>query len=276
MGETVYRGYRELVLTNDEIGDFYSGLYEFPADLMDNEYVLFKNEEGEIIDKVKYREDCYTHVRYPVINCGGETVKARNEYQNCAIDLLQDPNTKVKIILGKAGSGKDYLMTSAAMALLEKGKFKKIVFIRPNLPVANVPDIGYLSGSVAEKLEWTLGPIQDKIGDHKMETMLNKGSLEMVPLIHIRGRSFENAIVYITEGQNIDTSIAKLLISRIGEGSELWLNGDTKQVDRAAFAKDNGVVKMIDRLAGNKLFGYVYLPITERSATADLANLLDD
>ena len=49
----------------------------------------------------------------------------------------------------------------------------------------------------------------------------------MVPLLHIRGRSFENSLIYVCEAQNITSEIAKLIISRVGEGSELWLNSDT-------------------------------------------------
>lgn len=274
----VYRGYRELVLNDDEIGDFYGGLYEFPNDLLDNEYVLIKNSDGEIIDKIKYLEGCYTHVRYPVINDHyGNMIKGRNEYQNCAIDLLQDPNTKVKLIRGVYGSGKDLLMVSAAMSLIDKGKFKKIVFVRPNITVANVPDIGALPGTADEKLSWTLGPILDKVGgEEKLKTLLTKGTLENVPLLYIRGRSFENSIIYITEGQNMTTEIVKLLISRVGEGSELWLNGDNHQSDKRVFDLDNGLNKMVERLKGNPLFGYVYLPITERGPVSNLANLLDD
>ena len=55
-------------------------------------------------------------------------------------------------------------MTAAALSLINKHKFEKIIFIRPNITVANLPDIGYLPGSVQEKLEWTLGPILDKVG----------------------------------------------------------------------------------------------------------------
>ena len=106
--------------------------------------------------------------------------------------------------------------------------------------------------------------------------MIDAGALEMMPLLFIRGRSFENSIVYVSEGQNITSEIAKLIISRLGEGSELWMNGDNHQTDKKVYDQDNGILKMIDRLAGNKLFGYVYLPITERGEVANLANLLDD
>ena len=168
------------------------------------------------------------------------------------------------------------LMIAAAMNLIDKGLFKKIIFIRPNVTVANVPDIGYLPGNEQDKLSWTLGPILDKVGgEAQLKTLLTKGTIENIPLLYIRGRSFENSIIYVTEGQNMTTEIVKLIIGRVGEGSELWINGDTSQTDKKVFDEDNGVIKMINRLSGNKLFGYVYLPITERSEVANLANLLD-
>ena len=72
------------------------------------------------------------------------------------------------------------------------------------------------------------------------------------------------------------TEIAKLIIGRIGENSELWINADTSQTDRKLFDDDNGVNKMVERLKGNRLFSYIYMPKTERSAVAELATLLSD
>lgn len=96
-----------------------------------------------------------------------------------------------------------------------------------------------------------------------------------MPLLYIRGRSFENSLVYVTEGQNMTKDIVKLLISRIGEGSELWINGDSTQIDKKIFNDNNGLTRMVEKLKGNPLFGYVWLPITERGAVANLANLID-
>lgn len=98
----------------------------------------------------------------------------------------------------------------------------------------------------------------------------------MVPLLFIRGRSFENSLIYVCEGQNITSEIAKLIISRVGINSELWINSDTHQTDARVYEKDNGITKMIERLSGNPLFGYVYLPKSERGEVANLATLLDD
>ena len=272
----VYRGYRELVLNDNEIGDFYSGLYEFPNDLLNNEYILIKNNNGEIIDKIKYLDGCYTHVRYPIINYNGKTIKARNEYQNCAIDLLLSRDMPVKLLLSPGGGGKDLLMSAAAMQLIEKGKFKKIAYIRPNVGVADVPDTGYLKGDLYNKLSWTLGPLVDKFGGQQVVDMLVKReTIELVPLMHIRGRSFDNTIVYVSEGQNLTANLMKLIITRIGENSELWVNGDRAQTDRIAYEKDNGIDKMIEVLRDRPEFGMMYMPIIERSKVARLGALFD-
>ena len=106
--------------------------------------------------------------------------------------------------------------------------------------------------------------------------MIQNGMLESVPMLFIRGRSFERSIVYVTEGQNMTTEIVKLVLGRIGEGSELWLNADTSQTDKKLFDEDNGVNRMIERLKGNPLFSYVFMPKTERSEVAELATLLSD
>ena len=270
-----YCGYREIKMNDNELSDFYANIYDFSF-LNINEYGLIVNNE-EIVDKICYQGDTWRRVRWPLIHDHyGNEIKPRNIYQALAIDLLQDKEVKVKLLRGVYGSGKDLLMIGEALSLLDKGIFKKIIFIRPNVTVANVPDIGYLPGDADEKLAWTLGPIMDKVGgEAQLKTLLTKGSIESIPLLYIRGRSFENSIIYVTEGQNMTTEIVKLLISRVGEDSELWINGDSHQVDRRIYDADNGLSTMIERLKGNQLFGYVWLPITERGAVANLANLLD-
>lgn len=273
-----YTGYTEMQLTDTELCDFYSGNLFLQGSLNENEYLIIKDSEGKIVDKYCNQNGELRKLKFPIIDSKwGGKIKPRNPYQELAIDMLQDKNSKVKLIKGVYGSGKDYLMLNQALALIDKGDFQKIVFIRPNVTVANVPDIGYLKGDQMEKLGWTLGPLYDKVGGEEgVQRMIDAGSLEMMPLLFIRGRSFENSIVYVSEGQNITSEIAKLIISRIGEGSELWMNGDNHQTDKKVYDQDNGILKMIERLAGNKLFGYVYLPQTERGEVANLANLLDD
>lgn len=265
--------------SDEELSSFYqTGIkYPFSYHLQENEYLLVKNLKGEVIDYYCFQRGQLRRVKYPVISNKFFTVKPRNNQQILALDMLQDGTSKIKLLRGVYGSGKDHLMLNQALALIEAGQYEKIIYIRPNVTVANVPDIGFLKGTIDEKLEWTLAPFYDKVGGRDgVQMLIDKGQLETVPLLYIRGRSFEDSIIYVTEGQNMTTEIVKLLISRIGENSLLYINGDTHQVDKKVYEQDNGINKMIEKLSGNKLFGYVYLPITERGEVANLANLLDE
>ena len=272
-----YTGYKQIHLTDDELTQFYSTSV-LPYNCLENEYLILVNENGDAIDYYRCRNNKLEHVNFPIINTSTVgKIKPLDPYQYCAMDLLQQKDVPIKLIRGVYGSGKDYLMFNQALSLIEKGKFDKLVFIRPNVTLANVPQIGYLPNGIEEKLGWTMAPLYDKIGGEEgIKQLEQQGVFEMVPLLFIRGRSFENSLVYVTEAQNIDSRIAKVLLSRIGTGSELWLNGDNhNQTDSHVFEKDNGFQLMIERLSGNHLFGYVYLPITHRSEVANLSNLLD-
>ena len=273
-----YTGYKELKLTDEQFNQMYSEGKITGFDFNENEYLLAQDEAGRIVDKLVCHNGKLEEVHYQTLkNAYLGTIKPRNPQQHLVIDALLDPTSKIKVIKGVYGSGKDYLMLAAALQLIEKGKFDKIVFVRPNVSVRGLPEIGALPGTADEKLSWTLAPLWDKVGGEEgVQMMLNNKILESVPLLFIRGRSFENSIIYVTEGQNMTTEIAKLVIGRIGENSELWINADTHQTDKKMFDEDNGVNKMIDRLSGNKLFSYVYMPKTERSSVAELATLLDD
>lgn len=278
MSELSYTGYKELTLTEDQICQMYNEGKIDDYEFVENEYLIAKNDEGEVFDRLVCRNGMLHQVPYQTLdNRYLGCIKPRNNQQELVIDTLLHPDSKIKLIKGVYGSGKDYLMLAAALQLIEKGKFKKLIFVRPNVSVRGLPEIGALPGTADEKLSWTLAPLWDKVGGQEgIDLMIHNKILESVPLLFIRGRSFEDSIIYVTEGQNMTTEIAKLVIGRIGEGSELWLNADTHQTDKKLFDDDNGVNKMIERLKGNKLFSYVYMPKTERSSVAELATLLDD
>ena len=271
-----YTGYKNWKPTTQELEGFYQN-GTCPVDLFENEYLIIQDCEDNIIDKYCQQNGTLRKVQYKTINNSRNgKIKPRNIGQELAIDMLQDRTSKVKLIRGLYGSGKDLLMLNQALEYIERGKFQKIVFIRPNVCVAGVPDIGYLKGDMMDKLAWTLAPFYDKVGGQDgVDELINNNMLELVPLPFIRGRSFDNSIIYVCEGQNLLGDTVKLIISRAGDGSELWLNGDAKQIDRKMYENDNGLKLMIDKLAGHPLFSYVFLDKTERGEVANLANLLD-
>lgn len=270
------KGYKIVQLNDEELSHFYSeGGQAF--NLIENQYLVIEDKSGIIIDKFKFQDGELKKVKYLTINSTfiGK-IKPKTFEQELAVDLLSDEKTTVKLLRAPYGGGKDYLMFGKALELIEKGLYQKIIYIRPNVTLKDVPDIGYLRGGMEDKLSWTLGPLYDKVGGKEnIDGLIERDKLELMPLLFIRGRSFENSIVYVTEGQNITNEIAKLLLGRIGQNSILMINADTHQTDNRIYDKDNGIVNMIDKLSGHHLFGYVYMSQTLRSDTANLANLLD-
>ena len=274
----MYTGYKEIQLTDEELAEFYTDSNKFTEGLLENQYYIIKDKNDVPIDTYIYQKGKLNPLKNITIsNQWDKKIKPRNVYQHLAMNLLKDEQSKVKLIRGVYGSGKDHLMLNQALEYIEKGKFQKIVFIRPNVTVAGVPDIGYLKGDLGDKLGWTLGPFYDKVGGEEgVQRLIDQGTLELVPLLFMRGRSFENSIIYVCEAQNTTAEVMKLILSRAGEGTEIWINGDNHQTDNKIYEKDNGVKKLIDRLSGHRLFGYVYLPKTERGEVSELATLLDD
>ena len=271
-----YRGYEVIRSDDERLAEFYEAKANI-FNLLENQYLIIKNEDGQDIDYYKKKNDQIEKVKYNIIDSHMMgMIKPKNFAQYCAIDLLSDDRIPVKLIRGVYGSGKDFLMSAKAFDLINKGKYEKIIYIRPNVTVKNVPDIGYLPAGVFDKLSWTLGPLYDKVGGEEgVNYLIEGGKLELMPLLFVRGRSFENSIIYVSEGQNFTTEIAKLLLGRIGKNSIMMINADTHQTDNKVFDQDNGITTMIEKLSGNPLFGYVYLDETLRSETANLANLLD-
>jgi len=205
-------------------------------------------------------------------------ISPRNLQQELALDLLQDNKTKIKVITGGYGTGKDYLGLANFLHCLEKGKFEKIVWIRNNIEAltSETKQIGYLPGNLNDKLAVFADLVSDFLGGKLgFDMLINSGKLEIVHTGFLRGRDFRNCLIYCTESQNMTPSLVQLILSRISENSMIYFNGDIKQTDANIFKQNNGLFTMIDKLKGNKNFGYVKLEKTERSEVAELASLLD-
>ena len=274
-----YKGYKELTFNDNQLAYFYNNKqsYEQECGLKENQYLLIKDCSGEVVDKYCFQNGELRQVMYHKL--GGTftgAIKPRNPQQVCLFDMLKDKTSKIKLVTGRFGSGKTIAMTTAALELIEKGKFDKIVWVRNNVSVKDAPEIGFLPGTEIDKLMPYVMPLADHAGGEEgIKKMLENGTLEVIPLGHLRGRSLRNSIVFCSECENLTRQHIQLLMGRIDEGSQLWLDGDVKQRDRAIFEQSAGLERMIERLAGNKLFAHIHLEKSERSEVAALADLLD-
>ena len=158
-------------------------------------------------------------------------ITPRTPKQKDLIDAIK--GSKQVLILGPAGTGKTYVTATCAADLYTLKEIDKIVITRPHVAVGK--DIGFLPGTLEEKAQpWAL-PVLDVLTKHlskgTVDTALKSGNIEVATLALMRGRSFDNAFIIVDEAQNIEVPEIKMLLTRVGEGSTIVLNGDIQQSD---------------------------------------------
>ena len=206
-------------------------------------------------------------------------IKAKNKEQSFAIDLLLDPNISLVTLVGRAGSGKTLCAIAAGLqqTLGIKDRFSRLIVSRPVQPLGK--DIGFLPGTMEEKMLPWLMPIQDNLkflmGDDRtsIEMYMDKGKIEIEALTYIRGRSISNAFIIIDEAQNLTKHEIKTIIKRIGEGSKIVLTGDIEQIDNIYVNEtSNGLAHVVEKFKDQRLAGHVTFKKGERSELATLAS----
>lgn len=252
----------------------------------ENEYKEVRRglEPTEIKDRknkgvFKFDGNDFIRINGNKIKSNFDEISPRNIRQRCAIDMLKDNTTKVKALFGTFGAGKDYLMLGQALAMVndESCPIDKIVWVRNNVEVKDSNPIGFLPNSLEEKLMPFMMPLVDHLGGdvEVLREMMEDGKIEVQHLGFIRGRDIKNAIIYVTEVQANTLEHIQLLIGRVGEGSQIWFNGDDQQTDSNKFEFNNGV-RALKKLSGQRLYGQVTLDKTERSEVARLSAILDE
>lgn len=272
-----YKGYKDITLDDNEMSYFYCHTGENIYDNLVNEYLIIRKADGEIVDYRRWNGTEYVALSYKTLKSRfmGK-LKPRNPQQVLALDMLQSKTSTIKILSGCMGSGKDYLMISNALNMVEEGRFDKIVYIRNAIGVKDANEIGFLPGDPYDKLKPFAMALADHLGgENGLEMQIMQGNIELLHLGFIRGRSIKNSCVIVSEAENLTREHVQLLIGRIDEGSELWINGDFKQTDSPVFRMNNGLLSAVSKLAGHEKFGYVRLDKVERSETAAMADLLD-
>jgi PhoH-like ATPase len=204
--------------------------------------------------------------------CG---IEPKNKEQIFALNILLDDSISLTTLTGVPGSGKTYLALMVALKYIEKDMFKRIIFTRPIQTVGK--DIGFLPGSLNEKMAPWLAPIVDnfrnQFGDLTyFDMMIDKGAIDVAPLSYIRGRSFNDAIIIVDEAQNATVHELKTVITRTGKNSKIILLGDIEQVDLPYVNKySNGLTIVIEKLKNELLTGHVNFTKGYRSELANIA-----
>ena len=180
------------------------------------------------------------------------TLLPRNKHQETYLFKLHDDSKNILFAIGPAGTGKTLLAVQMGIKLYQEGKVDKIIVTRPAVSVDE--DIGFLPGTLNEKMAPWTRPIFDVLGDYypqkNIESMLYEGIVEISPLAYMRGRTFKNAYIIADEMQNATPNQMKMLLTRLGENSKMVVTGDLNQADRL---KDNGLIDFVEKIKGHRL-----------------------
>lgn len=214
---------------------------------------------------------------------------ARNREQLFALDLLLDDNVPLVTLDGMAGTGKTLLAIACGLKRVADDKrFRRLVVARPIFPLGK--DVGYLPGTIDEKLNPWMKPIFDNLelllgGEDRdplpkggrvtgppYQALIDQKIIEVEPLTYIRGRSLPRQYLIIDEAQNLTPHEVKTVITRAGEGTKVVLTGDRYQIDNPYVdATSNGLSYVVERFRSSPMAGHVSLRKGERSALAETA-----
>ncbi len=213
-------------------------------------------------------------------------------------DPFAPGGVRLIIVSGPAGSGKSFLTLAAAWERLERGHFERIVVTRPMVDVGK--DLGFLPGTLEEKLKPWGGPIEDNLraivqvpspdeGRGGAKRAVQRGGkqfdaktwlemedrLELIPLTYIRGRTFRRTFVVLEEAQNIERGPLKVLLTRLGEGSVVVICGDESQIDNQFLSRrNNGLIHAINSFRSWPQAIHIHLEDIVRSDLAEAASNL--
>lgn len=278
--EDDYTGFLEVALDNDEMGEFYSNFSENRFNLLPNQYLVVKEKDGgEIVDRLCWTGEAYRHLDYQTFNSKwfGDVRPIKGDvYQAFAADSLA--NNQITMLKGPAGSGKTYLALGFLLNRLDKGKLDKIIVFCNTVATKNSAKLGFYPGTRDEKLlDSQIGNLlSSKFGGKiEVERMIQEEKLVLLPMSDIRGYDTTGmrAGIYISEAQNLDISLMKLALQRIGEDSICIIDGDCKtQVDSIEFAGANNGMRRASRIfRGADIYGEVTLKNIHRSKIAMIA-----
>ena len=221
-------------------------------------------------------------------------VQPRDVRQTFALDLLTDPTVTCVSLMGTAGTGKTFLALAAGLEMvLEARQYRRLSVYRPLVAVGR-QEVGYLPGDLDEKLSPWMAAVHDNLyslfrrdepgslggGDHRevqrtVESLVDRGQLEMAAITYLRGRSITDELVIVDEAQNLELPTLKVILTRMAAGSKVVFCGDMSQVDNPYISPFGGIAAVVERTKDHPLFAHLQLAKCQRSPLAEaVAQLL--
>ena len=217
-------------------------------------------------------------VKFAQISTRKKTIIARTKTQD---EYIRAMNKKELVFgAGPAGTGKTYLACAYSASLLERGEVDRIILTRPAVEAGE--RLGFLPGDMKEKVDPYLRPLYDALHDmmppERVERALATGMIEIAPLAFMRGRTLTNAAVILDEAQNTTSMQMKMFLTRLGEGSKMFITGDPSQIDLPR-GVPSGLVESLRVLKGVKGIKQIHFgaeDVVRHELVGRIVNAYDD
>ena len=186
-----------------------------------------------------------------------KSIVPRGKNQRSYIENIR--HLDINFGIGPAGTGKTYLAVALAVDSLLNETVDRIILVRPAVEAGE--KLGFLPGDLSQKVDPYLRPLYDALnemlGIEKTEKLLTKGVVEIAPLAYMRGRTLNNSFIIVDESQNTTKEQMKMVLTRMGFGSQLVINGDITQIDLPKQIK-SGLSHAIEVLKETDGVGFTY------------------
>lgn len=283
--QDLYTGMFELALSPEKLAGFrMKGEFELPelSAHCPGEYCTLI-EEGTPKRTALARVDATGRKLVPILDAreGVWGIKPRNREQHFAFDALLDDRIKLVTLMGKAGTGKTLLAMAAGLKkTVSDREYRRLVVARPTISMGK--ELGFLPGSLEEKLDPWMQPIHDALemlsdlnmGHEQRRAMdlMRSGTIVVEALSYIRGRSLANQFIVIDEAQNLTPLEVKTIVTRVGHATKIVFTGDPYQIDNPYVdSASNGFNYVVSKFRQEAVAAHIELQKGERSELAELA-----
>lgn len=163
----------------------------------------------------------------------GVPVRAKTAGQVAYVNAIESHT--ITFGIGPAGTGKTYLAVAKAVRAFQDKQIRRIILTRPAVEAGE--NLGFLPGTLNDKVDPYLRPLYDALGDmlgaDQLKRYMDDGTIEVAPLAYMRGRTLNDAFVILDEAQNTTEQQMKMFLTRLGFNTTMVITGDISQVDLA-------------------------------------------
>ena len=231
------------------------GIVDMAVQLVDELVELAKEGQSLDADGVEQAIALLTSVHssterpQEILRSRGRSIRPQSAGQKAYVDAIE--RSTLVFGLGPAGTGKTYLAMAQAVSALLSGQVRRIVLTRPAVEAGE--NLGFLPGTLTDKIDPYLRPLYDALGDmmdpDALPKLMASGAVEVAPLAYMRGRTLNDSFIILDEAQNTTLAQMKMFLTRLGFNSKVVVTGDTSQIDLAG-ERSSGLLVIEDILGG--------------------------